>query len=605
MEYIPGPDLREALTAQQSPFAVEDVLRLADQLLDVLEYLHTQPEPVIHRDIKPANIKVPNGQVKLLDFGLTKGSADYVSRIRMSSLTGYTLTFAPPEQIRGKPTGPRSDLFALASTLYCLLTGVDPPDALERVFALQEGDPDLLQPATTLNAQVPQAVNDILLQAMALRYEPRPASAAAMRKALREAAPALWQSAPWSGQSVHNPASNQGAQGIFYGPVYFGQPVADEQEAARKRAEEEAEQQRQREQEAARKRAEEEERQRREQEAARKRAEAEARQPQPQQNEQQLELVRLLNDATQHLPLEKRLEAGRTLARLGDPRYPVSLDEWRTQTAQRNETFGAPDGYWCYVRPGTYRIGGWKEGEASADHELPAFWIARYPITVAQYAAFIADGGYANKDYWTPNGWEWRQERDRTQPYRWDNASYNSPNQAVIGVTWYECMAFCSWLTARLTDRLPAGYAVQLPTEAEWEAAAAYDAQMQRRTYPWDNKTEPTPEHAIFADDQGNRLGAPAPVGVCPTGAAACGALDMGGQVWEWCRSSHGAYPAGANEGEQEFNRDEGDVPVRGGSYRNSSYVRCAARGRHFPGGRDDDGNFGLRVLLSPRVPSP
>jgi serine/threonine protein kinase len=107
MEYIPGPDLREALTVHQKPFVVEEVLRLADQLLDVLEYLHTQPEPVIHRDIKPANIKVPNGQVKLLDFGLTKGSADYVSRIRMSSLTGYTLTFAPPEQIRGKPTGTR------------------------------------------------------------------------------------------------------------------------------------------------------------------------------------------------------------------------------------------------------------------------------------------------------------------------------------------------------------------------------------------------------------------------------------------------------------------------------------------------------------------
>jgi len=288
MEYIPGPDLREALTAHQAPFTVEEVLRLADQLLDVLEYLHTQPEPVIHRDIKPANIKVPNGQVKLLDFGLTKGSADYVSRIRMSSLTGYTLQFAPPEQIRGKPTGPRSDLFALASTLYCLLTGVDPPDALERVFALQEGDPDLLQPATTLNAHVPQAVNDILLRAMALRYERRPASAAAMRKALREAAPALWQpgGAAWSNQGINNPASNRGAQGIFYGPVYFGQPVPDEQEAARKQAEEE--ERRQREQEAARKQAEEEARQRREEEAARKREEEERQRQREDHERQQL-----------------------------------------------------------------------------------------------------------------------------------------------------------------------------------------------------------------------------------------------------------------------------------------------------------------------------
>jgi formylglycine-generating enzyme required for sulfatase activity len=290
----------------------------------------------------------------------------------------------------------------------------------------------------------------------------------------------------------------------------------------------------------------------------------------------------------------------RALANLTDPRFPVSLDEWRTQTAQRNETFGAPDGYWCYVRPGTYQIGGWEEGKASATHDLPAFWIARYPLTVVQYAAFIDDGGYQQQDYWTPNGWQWK--RDRTQPYRWGDAQYNSPNQAVIGVTWYECMAFCAWLTAQLADTLPEGYVLQLPTEAEWEAAAAYDAQMQRRTYPW-GEDEPTPEYAIFEDEQGNNLGAPAPVGVCPAGSAACGALDMGGQVWEWCRSSHKAYPAGANVGQSKFNEGDFDVPLRGGAWHTDrTSVRCAARNWNFPifryGYRDD----GLRVLLSPRV---
>jgi formylglycine-generating enzyme required for sulfatase activity len=301
------------------------------------------------------------------------------------------------------------------------------------------------------------------------------------------------------------------------------------------------------------------------------------------------------------LPVAERIRVARTLADLGDPRFPVTIEQWNNEMARRGtELTREGDHYWRYVPAGTYRIGGWKEGEASADHDLPGFWIARYPITVAQYRQFIEAGGYDKQDYWTPNGWKWRQKRDRTQPYRWGEARYNSPNQAVIGVTWYECMAFCNWLTAQLAET---GYEVRLPTEAEWEAAAAYDAAMQQRTYPWGDKPEPTPEHAIFAADRGYKPGVPpAPVGVCAAGAAACGALDMGGQVWEYCRSSYRAYPQEAHAARAEFNRDEGDVPRRGGSWRDGrTHVRCAAR-------YWDDPNYwsvnfiGFRVLLSPRV---
>jgi hypothetical protein len=225
-------------------------------------------------------------------------------------------------------------------------------------------------------------------------------------------------------------------------------------------------------------------------------------------------IVDLLATPNSSVILDDRLTAARVLADLGDPRYPVTLDEWREDIARRNETFGAPNGYWCYIRPGTYLISGWKEGEKSTDIELPDFWIARYPLTVAQYTAFIEDGGYQHEEYWTRQGWIWKQGINRIQPRYWDDTQYKSPNQAVIRVTWYECMAFCAWLSARLADTLPAGYTIQLPTEAEWEAAAAYDGQMQRRTYPW-GEEEPTPEHAIFEDAQGNKLGVPTPVGVC------------------------------------------------------------------------------------------
>ncbi len=314
-------------------------------------------------------------------------------------------------------------------------------------------------------------------------------------------------------------------------------------------------------------------------------------------------LAALLNDPAPPLPVAERMRAGVLLGDLGDPRFPVEQDAWRHELLQRTESFGAASGYWCYVRPGTYRIGGWSkkwsEQAESANIPLPGFWIARYPVTVAQYRAFIAADGYHQPDYWTQNGWQWQQQAHRIQPWQWDDPQYTSANQAVIGVTWYEAMAFCAWLTSELADCLPTGYAICLPSEAEWEAAAAYDAAMERRSYPWGDRPAPTLEH-VFADDPGNRLDAAAPVGVCAAGAAVCGALDMVGQVWEWCNSRYKAYPQGAADVQKDFTLSEYDVPVRGGSwYENGTSVRCAARDRNVPHILD---HRGFRVVFSPRV---
>jgi formylglycine-generating enzyme required for sulfatase activity len=247
------------------------------------------------------------------------------------------------------------------------------------------------------------------------------------------------------------------------------------------------------------------------------------------------------------------------------------------------------------VKPGTYRIGGWKRSEASANITLRPYWIARYPVTVAQYRAFIDAGGYAHDEYWTPHGRTWKRERNRTRPWGWYEPQYTGANQPVIGVTWYEAAAFCNWLNAHLRAALPEEYALRLPTEAEWEVAAAYDAAGQRRDYPW-GWEDPTPERAIY---NANGLNAPAPVGCCPAGAAACGALDMAGNVWEVTTSRYGQYPAGSAWWEKDVPPVGGDVPWRGGAWWNdSTFVRCGARNWYFPfGGRIDDG---FRLVVAP-----
>src|SRR5438876_7034352 len=125
MQFIQGEDLFQLLKEMKGPFPVADVLVWADQLLDALDYLHTQEPPVIHRDIKPQNLKLTaRWQIILLDFVLDKGSLLQVSRMTASgSIFGYTPNYAPLEQIHGTGTDQRSDLYALAATLYALLTG--------------------------------------------------------------------------------------------------------------------------------------------------------------------------------------------------------------------------------------------------------------------------------------------------------------------------------------------------------------------------------------------------------------------------------------------------------------------------------------------------
>ncbi len=190
MEYIPGEDLSQMLKARGGTgFPAARVLGWADQLLDALEYLHTQEPAVIHRDIKPQNLKLTaRDQIVLLDFGLAKGTPLQTRVTQTGSVFGYSFNYAPIEQMQGTGTDPRSDLYSLGATLYHLLTGATPPDALTRATAVLNGDPDPLRPAGETGAHVPASLAEALARAMALSAARRFGSAEEMRRALKETA---------------------------------------------------------------------------------------------------------------------------------------------------------------------------------------------------------------------------------------------------------------------------------------------------------------------------------------------------------------------------------------------------------------------------------
>src|SRR5438132_312189 len=186
MQFISGVDLAEIIVTQPGPFPRNHVIAWADQLLDALIYLHTRDRQIIHRDIKPHNLKLTsNAQIALLDFGLAKADAGDASGGNSSnSIFGYTRRYSPLEQIQDQGTTPQSDIYALGATLYHLLTGVKPADALARASALAKSKSDPLRPANEIHRAVGSEIAAIFSPAMALNAEDRYPTASEFRGAL-------------------------------------------------------------------------------------------------------------------------------------------------------------------------------------------------------------------------------------------------------------------------------------------------------------------------------------------------------------------------------------------------------------------------------------
>ncbi len=200
------------------------------------------------------------------------------------------------------------------------------------------------------------------------------------------------------------------------------------------------------------------------------------------------------------LNARERVDAAFLLGRLGDPRLP------------------APEqpAYWCDIAPGPFWHGD-DRNEELRQVELPhSYTIGRYPVTNADFARFVAAGGYAERRWWTVEGWKdsisLPDEAERIiLPRYWYDTRYNQPTQPVVGVTWYEAAAYCTWLTelGHIQGWLPNTDEIRLPTWLEWERAARHTDQ---RRYPW-GSAAPDLERTNYSE---TGIGRPAPVGCFP-----------------------------------------------------------------------------------------
>ena len=295
-------------------------------------------------------------------------------------------------------------------------------------------------------------------------------------------------------------------------------------------------------------------------------------------------LTRLVEEG--RLTARERADVGDLLGRLADPRFDVSsLCLPCRYRGQAEATYGFVE-----IAPGPFVMGSKKGDKDAYDDEYgnPAqltipyrYWIARYPVTVAQYGSFLADHGCdEDAPWWTATGRAWRRgewdsqvtedwlkerlkERSpdlRAMPMWWgEQASY--PNRPVMGVSWFEAVAYCRWLDARLRSRvnwIPDSHSVRLPTEAEWEKAArAGDA----RRFPWGD--EPWDENRANIEQN---VGHASAVGSFPAGATPSGIHDLSGNVWEWTASLYKPYPYRADDGRNDPDA-AGSRVVRGGSW--------------------------------------
>ena len=225
-----------------------------------------------------------------------------------------------------------------------------------------------------------------------------------------------------------------------------------------------------------------------------------------------------------------------------------------------------------YVPPGTFTLGT-DDDPWAFDNERPAqqvyldgYWIDTRLVTNSAYTEFVEDGGYHTRHWWTPEGWQWRTEREVSAPAFWAREGQGwsrlrfgrremvPPEEPVQHVSFHEAQAYARWAGKRL------------PTESEWEKAARFDPETGiSHLYPWGDE-EPAARHANL----GQRKLGPSAAGHHPAGTSPLGAQQLIGDVWEWTSTTFHGYPGFAAFPYREYSEvffDDGYKVLRGGSW--------------------------------------
>jgi formylglycine-generating enzyme required for sulfatase activity len=214
---------------------------------------------------------------------------------------------------------------------------------------------------------------------------------------------------------------------------------------------------------------------------------------------------------------------------------------------------------------------------------LPTFYMAQYPVTVAQFSAFMDDDGYQNPRYWTREGWAWHHGQQLLKPMLWESPKWHQANAPIVGMTWYEASAFAVWYALKL------GYpadVIRLPSEEEWEKAARG---LDGRFFPWgrDYISGAANINETYSYHYGGEyfLKRTTAVGAYRGDCSPYGVMDMSGNVREWTASDYHRI---------------GHVVRGGGWFSHRLQAQTIARNWFYDRNGDHSIGFRLAALLNP-----